>query len=115
MKRYLNSEAVNDFLNEYYKSVSEFCRELGISRSHFDGMMRGDVACGSKTQKKLRKLLDGYDWDMNELLNPLPIIIGDKRFKEIVVSDSENNLVVSINSINEISDKKYKVEYIPFD
>ena len=41
--------------------------------------------------------------------------MGEKSFKEIQISDKDGNLIASINSNNEISDKNFKVEYIPFD
>lgn len=114
MKRFLEKIEVDKLIEDNFNSVAEFCRELNISRSHFDGMIKREIACGRKTQNKLKNLLKGYGIDIEDLLEPLPIIIGDKKVKEIIISDNKNRLIVSINSNSEISDKNYKVEYIPF-
>lgn len=115
MKRFLDEEVMNDFIDCNFNSASEFCRKLGISRSHFHGMMDRKIACGIKTQNKLIKFLKEYGMNLEDVLEPLPIIMGGKSFKEIQVSDKDGNLIASINSSNEISDKNFKVEYIPFD
>lgn len=114
-KRFLDDEIMEDFITSNFKSISDFCRKLGVSRSHFDGMMNGKIACGIKTRKKLTNLLNEYELNLEDFLEPLPIIMGEKSFKEIQISDKDGNLIVSINSNNEISDKNFKVEYIPFD
>lgn len=114
MKRFLENIEINRFIEDNFNSVAEFCRVLNISRSHFDGMMRREIACGRKTQNKLKNLVKSYGIDIEDLLEPLPIIIGDKKVKEIIISDNKNRLIVSINSNSEISDKNYKVEYIAF-
>ena len=59
--------------------------------------------------------LNDYEVNLEDVLEPLPIIMGEKYIKEIQVSDKNGNLIASINSNNEISDKNFKVEYIPFD
>lgn len=115
MKRYLDREAIKEFIENNFKSVSEFCRRLNISRSHFDGMMNGKIACGKKTQGKLKEFIKDYDISSEDLFDPLPILMGDKRIKEILVTDKDGYLISSINSNNEITDVDYKVEYIPFD
>jgi hypothetical protein len=114
-KRFLDEEIMEDFITFNFKSISDFCRKLGVSRSHFDGMMKGKIACGIKTREKLMNLLNDYEVNLEDVLEPLPIIIGEKSFKEIQISDKDGNLIASINSNNEISDKNFKVEYIPFD
>lgn len=114
MKRFLEKIEVNKLIEDNFKSIAEFCRKLNISRSHFDGMMKKEIACGRKTKNKLKNLLKSYGIDIEDLLEPLLIIIGDKKVKEIIISDNKNRLIVSINSNSEISDKNYKVEYIPF-
>lgn len=114
MKRFLEKIEVDKLIEDNFNSIAEFCRKLNISRSHFDGMMKREIACGRKTQNKLKNLLKGYGIDIEDLLEPLPIIIGDKKVKEIIISDNKNRLIVSINSNSEISDKNYKVEYITF-
>lgn len=114
MKRYLDEEEVKKFIKENFDSISDFCNRLGVSRSHFDGMLKRKIACGRKTQGKLSRLLIDYDLELEDLLEPVAIIIGDMKVKEIVVTDSKDNLIVSINSNNEISDKNYRVEYIPY-
>lgn len=115
MKRFLDKEVMKDFIDCNFNSVSEFCRKVGVSRSHFHGMMDGKIACGVKTQNKLIKFLKEYEISLDDVLEPLPIIMGEKSFKEIQVSDKEGNLIASINSNNEVSDKNFKVEYIPFN
>lgn len=114
-KRILDKEIMEDFINTNFNSVSDFCRKLGVSRSHFNGMIKREISCGIKTRGKLTNLLNDYEVNLEDVLEPLPIIMGDKSFKEIQVSDKDGNLIVSINSCNEISDKNFKVEYIPFD
>lgn len=114
-KRFLNEEIMEDFITSNFKSISDFCRKLGVSRSHLDGMMKGGISCGIKTRGKLTNLLNDYEVNLEDVLEPLPIIMGEKSFKEIQVSDKDGNLIASINSCNEISDKNFKVEYIPFD
>ena len=106
---------MKDFIDCNFNSVSEFCRKVGVSRSHFHGMMDGKIACGVKTRNKLIKFLKEYEISLDDVLEPLPIIMGEKSFKEIQVSDKEGNLIASINSNNEVSDKNFKVEYIPFN
>ena len=112
MKRFLNKDYTKDFINKNYKSVSDFCKEIKISRSHFDGMLKGKISCGEKTIEKLKKL--NID-DVEDFLEPIPILIGDKKINEILITDKHNNLIVSINSKNEISDKGFNVEYIYFN
>lgn len=114
-KRFLDEEIMEDFITSNFESISDFCRKLGVSRSHFHGMMDKKIACGVKTQNKLIKFLKEYGMNLEDVLEPLPIIIGEKSFKEIQVSDKESNLIASINSKDEISDKNFKVEYIPFN
>lgn len=114
-KRFLDEEIMEDFITSNFKSISDFCRKLGVSRSHFDGMMKGKISCGIKTRKKLTNLLNDYELNLEDFLEPLPIIMGERYIKEIQVSDKNGNLIASINSNNEISDKNFKVEYIPFD
>lgn len=113
-KRYLDKEEINRFINENFSSTSEFCRKLGVSRSHLYKMLKKDIACGSKTQHKLKRMLRNYCETLEDLLEPLPICIGDDKYKEIVIVDSNDKLIASINSVNEISDKDYRIEYIPY-
>jgi hypothetical protein len=114
MKRYLDEEEMSKFIKENFSSVSEFCGIVGLSRSHFYGMLKRKIACGIKTQEKLSKLLSKYGESLEDLLEPVPIIIGDMKIKEILITDDKDNLIVSINSNNEIADKNYRVEYIPY-
>lgn len=114
-KRFLDAKIMEDFIKYNFNSISDFCRKLGVSRSHLDGMMKGKISCGIKTRKKLTNLLNDYELNLEDFLEPLPIIMGERYIKEIQVSDKNGNLIASINSNNEISDKNFKVEYIPFD
>lgn len=115
MKRYLDKDEAQEIIINNFKSVSDFCRFINISRSHFNGMMKGDISCGKKTLKKLEKLEDVYIDDVEQLLEPLPILIGDEKFQEIVITDTYDNLIASISYPKTIVNNDYKVEYIPLD
>lgn len=112
MGRYLDSDLVEDFIKDNFKSRKDFVSNWGISYSHFLKMMESRGACGPKSLKKLEILLSGYDMDLEDLLEPVPMIIGDLKVLEIVVKDLDDNLLVYINSRKIINDKSCKLEYI---
>ena len=41
------------------------------------------------------------------------MVIGDKEYKELLVTDNENNLIVSITDENIIEQQEYKVVCVP--
>ena len=112
MKRFLDKTAIERLIKDEFNSVSDFCRYIDISRSHFDGMIKGKISAGKRTLKKLCKLTNNHIFDIEEILEPLPILINDKEYIEILVTDKDDNLIASITSQNEITHKNYKVEYI---
>ncbi len=113
MNRKVDIEQFTKFVDTF-KTRLDCAREIGISSSHLYGMMNGSISMGEKTQKKIEKLLDDRDLKLEDLLEPQPIKIGDKLFKEIVVYKKANNeLVCGINSQNIIADNDYIVECVP--
>lgn len=115
MKRYLDSDVILDLINENFKSKSDFCRKAKLSRSHFDGMVNGDITVGLSSQSKLIRVLKDQIDSIEDILIPLPINIGGKLISEICVTDKNGGLVASITSRDEITDKRYVVEYLPYN
>lgn len=115
MKRYLDSDVILDLINENFKSKSDFCRKAKLSRSHFDGMVNGDITVGLSSQSKLMRVLKDQIDSIDDILIPLPINIGGKLISEICVTDKNGGLVASITSRDEITDKRYVVEYLPYN
>lgn len=114
MKRYLDSDVILDLINENFKSKSDFCRKAKLSRSHFDGMVNGDITVGLSSQSKLMRVLKDQIDSIEDILIPLPINMGGKLISEICVTDKNGGLVASITSRDEITDKRYVVEYLPY-
>ena len=86
-KRFLDYEIMEDFITSNFKSISDFCRKLGVSRSHFDGMMKGKIACGIKTREKLMNLLNDYEVNLEDVLEPLPLLWVKnllRKFKSVI-------------------------------
>jgi len=115
MKRYLDSDVILDLINENFKSKSDFCRKAKLSRSHFDGMVNGDITVGLSSQSKLMRVFREQIDSIEDILNPLPINIGGKLISEICVTDKNGGLVASITSRDEITNKRYVVEYLPYN
>ena len=115
MKRYLDSDVILDLINENFKSKSDFCRKAKLSRSHFDGMINGDITVGLSSQSKLMRVLKDQIDSIEDILIPLPINMGGKLRSEICVTDKNGGLVASITSRDEITDKRYVVEYLPYN
>jgi hypothetical protein len=115
MKRYLDSDVILDLINENFKSKSDFCRKAKLSRSHFDGMINGDITVGLSSQSKLMRVLKDQIDSIEDILIPLPINMGGKLISEICVTDKNGGLVASITSRDEITDKRYVVEYLPYN
>lgn len=115
MKRYLDSDVILDLINENFKSKSDFCRKAKLSRSHFDGMVNGDITVGLSSQSKLMRVLKDQIDSIEDILIPLPINMGGKLISEICVTDKNGGLVASITSRDEITDKRYVVEYLPYN
>lgn len=51
MKRFLEKIEIDKLIEDNFNSVAEFCRELNISRSHFDGMMKKGNSLWEKNSK----------------------------------------------------------------
>lgn len=113
-KRYLDEIEVSRLIKKNFNSVSEFCKLANLSRSHFYGMMKRKISVGKNSEKKLYKALSGMIDDIEDILEPLPIIFGDKKIIEINVVNEDKEIIASISSRDEITDKKYRVEYIPY-
>lgn len=114
-KRYLDDIEVMKLIKSNFDSVSDFCRKASISRSHFDGMIKGEIGVGMTSMAKLEKVFRGKIENIEDILEPLPIIIGSKEFIEIYIVNENREMIASITSRDEITDKKYKVEYIPYN
>lgn len=115
MGRHLNKEAVEEFINKNFVNKKSFVSEWNVSYSHFLKMLSGKGQVGNSSLKKLKYLANSKDVEIEDLLEPRPMIINDRNIKEIIVKDLEDNLIVSINSNNMIIDEDYVVEYIPYE
>lgn len=115
MKRYLDSSVILDLIDENFKSKSDFCRRAKLSRSHFDGMINGNISVGLSSQSKLLRILRDQIESIEDILIPLPINMGGKLISEICVTDKNGGLVASITSRDEITDRRYVVEYLPYN
>ena len=114
MKRYLDSSVILDLIDENFKSKSDFCRKAKLSRSHFDGMVNGNISVGLSSQSKLLRVFKDQIDSIEDILIPLPINMGGKLISEICVTDKNGGLVASITSRDEITDRRYVVEYLPY-
>ena len=66
------------------------------------------------SQSKLLRVLRDQINSIEDILIPLPINMGGKLISEICVTDKNGGLVASITSRDEITDKRYVVEYLPY-
>lgn len=114
MKRYLDRDEVEDFIKLNFRSKKDFAKAWGVSYSHFLKMLRGLGECGPSSIKKLKNLLDSEfdDWSVEDLLEPIPILIGDRNIKGIAVMNKYNELLAYIDSSVEICGDDIVVEYI---
>ena len=78
-------------------------------------MVNGDITVGLSSQSKLMRVLKNQIDSIDDILIPLPINIGGKLISEICVTDKNGGLVASITSRDEITDKRYVVEYLPYN
>lgn len=112
MNRFLDKELTEKFILENFDSRKDFVKAWGVSYSHFLKMLEKRGKCGDRSLVKLKNLLEKFNYDVEEILEPIPMIIGDMEVLEIIVKDKNDNLIAYINSNTEITDDNYAVEYI---
>lgn len=112
MDRYLDREATEAFIAAHFRTKKDFVRAWGISYSHFLKMMEGRGTCGAKSLEKLSAIANRYGEDLELFLEPIPILMKDLKVREIIVKDTNDLLIASIDSNGDICCEGYVVEYI---
>lgn len=111
MRETLDIENLKEFIEQNYETKAQFSRELGISYSHLDSLLKGKVTLGKKTKEKLIKLLNSTDFNIEDFIVPKDMVIGNQKVKLINVS-LDDELLCSISSRDIIEKGNIKVDFI---
>lgn len=112
MDRYLDRESTEEFIATHFQTKKDFVNEWGISYSHFLKMMEGRGRCGVKSLAKLSDIANRFGVDLELFLEPIPIVMKGLEVREIVIKDSDDYFIASINSNGDVCCEGYVVEYI---
>lgn len=112
MKRSINPEELQSFINEHYKSKVEFSKSTGISYSHLDKLLKGKTKLGAIVFSRLEEG-NSQGVDIESLLDPTPIAINGQAIREILVT-KDGGCIVSITSTSAITKEGYKVKCVPY-
>ena len=112
MKRKIDPEALSNFISKFYQSRIDFSRKLAISYSHQHKLLNGKTLVGCKVYKRLEVECKSKGVDIEELLEPLPIVIAGEQYREIIVS-KDGELIASITSTNCIAKSGFEVKIVP--
>lgn len=121
MKRSINPEELQSFINEHYKSKVEFSKSIGISYSHLDKLLKGKTKLGAIVFSRLEEEGNSQGVDIESLLDPTPIAINGQAIREILVTKDgeilvtkDGGCIVSITSTSAITKEGYKVKCVPY-
>ncbi|WP_322630343.1 hypothetical protein [Aedoeadaptatus coxii] len=112
MDRYLDRESTEEFIATHFRTKKDFVNAWGVSYSHFLKMMEGRGRCGVKSLEKLSDIANRFGEDLELFLESIPIVMKDLEVREIVIRDSNDCLIASINSNGDVCCEGYVVEYI---
>ncbi len=114
MNRSVDTERLKDFIKATKLPIIKLAKEIGISASHLHGMLKGKIKMGSKTQNKIKPLLEKHGLSLDDILKPNPMIIDGKAVEMIVISEKgTDNLVAAITSKNVLLADEYEIESVP--
>lgn len=114
MKRKPDLRELQRFIKQHYRSKKDFRKALGISQSHLYGILNGRVELGNKVLERLNRECDKFSLNMEHLLKPEPMYIGEMKVDEILITRGKE-LIVSITSRNVIEKTGYKVELVSYE
>lgn len=92
----INVKILKDFISDNYKSVSEFIKETGLSRSHLYKLFDEKVRVGDRTELKLKKVAQKFDFDYKKFYKDEEFKIGDFVCRGLIVRDKDNNIIFQI-------------------
>lgn len=113
MKRKVSTEDLKQFIKTNYKSKADFRKKIDISQSHLYSLLNGDVDLGVITLRKLDKECLKFGVNVENLLRPTPISVGDMEAEQINIT-KDGELIASITSRDVIAMKGYSVEFVPY-
>lgn len=103
----INGKILKDFISDNYKSVSEFIKDTGLSRSHIYKLFDERVRVGDRTELKLRDVAQKFDFDYKNFYKDEEFKIGDFICRGLIVKDKDNNIVFRIYKDRFESSKDY--------
>lgn len=114
MKKKLDLGYFNDVLNKYYSSKSEMARSIGITRQHFQEVLK-NKGIGEKVLNGLKKEAESKGFEYELCFQPDPMIINGKKIESIEVLNEKDELLASISSREIITDDCTKVIVVPVE
>ena len=110
MKRKIDIEELNGFINRNYKSRQDFYKSAGIANSHFYSLLNGSVDVGKRIYKKLKRECEKHGENIETILLPLPICkVDGKDIEEIIITkDDEVLAVITSNQVIEMNGVEVK-------
>ena len=112
MKKRLDLGYFNDILNKHYSSKSEMAKSLGITRQHFQEVLK-NKGIGAKVLSGIKKEAENKGFEYDLCLRPEPMFINGQKVESIEILNEKDELLVSITSREIIGQNDLKVIVAP--
>lgn len=112
MKRQISRTDLERFIKAHYASKMAFSKALQVSYAHLNSMLKQRVNLGEKVYRRLKALCLKHHTDIEELLEPLPMMIQGEPVKEIIVVQDQE-VIASITSRDIVAKKGFEVVCVP--